>query len=117
MARDIYAEVTNALVASIEADPGKPVMPWNRVGTNELHSNIASGDEYSGINIINLWVTAQVQGFTTGTWGTFRQWRDKGASVLKGQKSTPVIFYKQVTKESAEGRRRVLPRVEVLQCL
>ncbi len=81
MARDIYAEVTNALVASIEADPGKPILPWNRTGTNEMPSNITSGDEYSGINIINLWVTAQVFGFTTSIWGTFRQWSEKGASV------------------------------------
>ena len=103
MARDIYAEVTNALVASIEADPGKPIMPWDRAGTNEMPSNIASGDEYNGVNIINLWVTSQVLGFANGTWGTFRQWREKGASVQKGQKSTPVIFYKQITKERANG--------------
>lgn len=103
MARDIYAEVTNALVASIEADPGTPIMPWNRTDTNEVPSNIASGSDYSGVNIISLWVTAQVLGFTTGTWGTYRQWREKGASVQKGQKSTPVVFYKQVTKERANG--------------
>lgn len=103
MARDINAEVTNALVASIEADPGKPIMPWNRTGTNEIPSNIASGDEYNGINIINLWVMAQVLGFTTAIWGTFRQWRENGASVQKGQKSSPVIFYKQVTKENTDS--------------
>jgi antirestriction protein ArdC len=57
MARDIYAEVTNALVTSIEADPGKPTMPWNRSGINKMPSNIASGDDYNGINVINLWVT------------------------------------------------------------
>jgi antirestriction protein ArdC len=73
MARDIYAEVTNALVASIEADPGNPVMPWNRAGTNELPVNIASGEEYNGVNIVNLWVAAQALGFTTGTWGTYRR--------------------------------------------
>ncbi|AGI68691.1 putative DUF1738 family protein [Octadecabacter antarcticus 307] len=102
MTRDIYAEVTNALVASIESAPGRPIMPWNRTGTNEVPSNIASGAEYSGVNIINLWVTARVHGFTTGTWGTFRQWREKGASVQKGQKSSAVIFYKQVTRERTD---------------
>ena len=69
MARDIYAEVTNALVASIEADPAKPIMPWNRSGTSEMPSNIASGDGYNGINVINLWVTSQVSGFATSIWG------------------------------------------------
>jgi antirestriction protein ArdC len=103
MARDIYAEVTNALVASIEADPGKPILPWNRTGSIEIPSNIASGYDYSGVNIINLWVISQVFGFTSSIWGTFRQWREKGASVMKGQKSTPVVFYKQVTKENTDG--------------
>jgi antirestriction protein ArdC len=111
MARDIYAEVTNALVASIEADPGKPVMPWNRTGTNEMPNNIASGDDYHGVNIINLWVTSQAAGFATSVWGTFRQWRAMGASVQKGQKSTPVVFYKQVIQEytdSEDASYRVL---------
>ena len=103
MKRDVYAEVTNALVASIEANPGTPIMPWNRTGTNVVPSNIASGAEYSGVNIINLWVMAQVHGFATGTWGTFRQWREKGASVQKGQKSSAVIFYKQVMTERIDG--------------
>jgi antirestriction protein ArdC len=103
MARDIYAEVTNALVTSIEADPGKPIMPWNLSGINKMPSNIASGDDYNGINVINLWVTSQVSGFATSVWGTFHQWREMGASVQKGQRSTPVVFYKQVTRDGPDG--------------
>ena len=28
--RDLHAEITQALIASIEKDPGQPVMPWRR---------------------------------------------------------------------------------------
>ena len=28
--RDIHAAITNKLIAAIEADPGRPSMPWRR---------------------------------------------------------------------------------------
>lgn len=99
MARDIYAEVTDALVAAIEADPGKWKMPWNKAGSNEIPNNIVTQEEYHGVNILNLWLVAGILGFSSNTWGTFRQWKERGCSVRKGEKASPVIFYKQYVKE------------------
>lgn len=94
--RDIHADITNQLVAAIEADPGHPTLPWRR-GGGALHMpvNALTGKAYNGINILNLWVSAGARGYATPLWGTYRQWAERGAQVRKGEKSSLVIFYRE----------------------
>jgi antirestriction protein ArdC len=99
MSRDIHTEVTAALVAAIEANPGDPVMPWHRGGASELPVNIASGAAYQGVNIVTLCVTGQLAGHASSVWGTYRQWRAAECQVRRGETAVPVVFYKQVVRE------------------
>lgn len=113
--RDIHAEITVKLITAIEAKPGDPILPWHRGGANEVPRNIASGQDYQGVNILNLWVTGQLAGHTSSVWGTYRQWRDLDAQVRKGATATPVVFYKQITKagdnEATTGETETTYRV------
>lgn len=112
--RDIHADITNQLITAIEADPGKPSLPWRR-GGGALHLpvNVLTGNAYNGINIVALWVGAETQGYAAPIWGTYRQWAERGCQVRKGEKSSTVIFYKEFEAEpdptDAEdnGNRRV----------
>ena len=111
---DLHADITGQLIAAIEADPGNPSLPWRRTGgAPHLPHNILSGKTYNGINILSLWVTAQVRDYATPIWGTYRQWAEKGAQVRKGEKSALVIFYKEYETEAEPedemdtGKRRV----------
>ena len=99
---DIYQQVTDTIVAAIEKGVGDFKMPWHR-GGGEMPLNIITGNNYQGINILSLWVAAQAHGFTSSTWGTYKQWAEAGCQVNKGQKATPIIFFKQVTEEDDEG--------------
>lgn len=94
--RDLHADITNQLIAAIEADPGKPSLPWRRQG-GALHIpvNALTGNAYRGINIVSLWVAAASRGYATPLWGTYRQWAEKGAQVRRGEKSSLVVFYKE----------------------
>ena len=112
--RDIHAEITNQLIAAIEADPGQPSMPWRRSsGPLFMPVNASTGNAYNGINIVSLWVSAEARGFATPTWATYRQWADLGAQVRKGEKSSLVIFYKEYDTDpnpddaDDDGKRRV----------
>jgi antirestriction protein ArdC len=112
---DIHQHLTDRIVAAIEAGAGKWQMPWHRGSGGRHPVNIASGNKYRGVNVLGLWVDAQVYGYRSHLWGTFRQWAEKGATVRKGQKASYVVFYKQVEAESAEGtenesRSRVFAR-------
>jgi len=81
---DVYTQVTDNIIAAIEAGAGQWQMPWHRSGEGlNRPVNIDTSNAYRGINVINLWVSAQVRGFTTGTWGTYRQWQNKGCQVAR----------------------------------
>ena len=102
------------LIASIEADPGQPSMPWRRSsGPLFMPANALTGNAYNGINIVSLWVSAEVQRFTAPVWATYRQWSELGAQVRKGEKSSLVVFYKEYDTDpnpdvaDDDGKRRV----------
>jgi len=77
--------------------------------------NALTGKRYRGVNVLALWAAAEARGFTTGLWGTYRQWQAKGAQVRKGEKSSLVVFFKDLavdetnpeTGETDRGRRLV----------
>lgn len=112
--RDIHAEITNKLIAAIEADPGQPVMPWRRAsGPLFMPVNALTGNAYNGINVVSLWVSAEVSGYSAPVWATYRQWSELGCQVRKGEKSSLVVFYKEYDSEpdpqnaDDDGKRRV----------
>lgn len=112
--RDLHRTITDQLIAAIEADPGKPQMPWRRSSTPLwMPENALSRNGYNGINVVNLWVAAEARGFTSPIWATYKQWTELGAQVRKGARSELVIFYKEFEVEPApdaaddDGKRRV----------
>lgn len=112
---DIHQHITDRIVASIEAGAGKWQMPWHRGSGSRHPVNIASGNKYRGINVLALWIDAQVNGYSSHEWGTFRQWMAKGATVRKGAKASYVVFYKELDlseAEQADGepKRRLIAR-------
>lgn len=100
----IHERITATLVAMIEQGSlGEWRMPWHHHGTAAAHPlNVVSKRAYRGINPLLLWAVAEFCGFPTGLWGTYRQWQALGAQVRRGEKSTTVVFWKQV---GATGER------------
>jgi antirestriction protein ArdC len=112
--RDIHSEITASLIAAIEADPGKPCMPWRRSsGPLFMPVNALTHNAYNGINVVSLWVAAECLGYTAPVWATYRQWSELGCQVRKGEKSSLVVFYKEYESEpdpdkaDDDGKRRV----------
>ena len=99
--QSIYETITAKILAAIEADPGDPIMPWQRGGARPvLPTNALTGQAYRGVNILSLWVTALERGYSSGEWATLRQWNEKGACVRKGEKASPIAFYKEITVDA-----------------
>jgi hypothetical protein len=118
---DIHQHITDQIIAAIERGAGEFRLPWHRASGNIMRPvNIASKNSYRGVNILTLWATADDKGFTSGTWGTYKQWGEAGAQVRKGEKAAYVVFYKQVTvddEESNEAETRLFaaPRRSLLR--
>ena len=90
---DVYARVTQAIVDAIEAGTGTWRMPWHHSGADVTRpTNVASGKPYRGINSVSLWAAAYGSGYTSGVWGTYRQWQALGAQVRKGEVGIGVSF-------------------------
>jgi antirestriction protein ArdC len=97
---DLFERITRQIVTAIEAGAGEFIMPWHRWGES-LGSpiNALSGRSYRGINTLLLWVAAELDGYSSGRWATYRQWAAAGAQVRKGEKATSIIFWKTAAND------------------
>ena len=77
-------------------------MQWHRGSGGRHPVNIVSGNPYRGVNVLGLWVEAQVNGYNSHLWGTYRQWAEMGATIHRGQKASYVVFYKEIEVTSDE---------------
>lgn len=89
MARDIYQEVTNSIIASLEAG----VRPWapRWHGASNLPRR-SCGKPYQGINVPILWGSASAKGYMSAYWLTYKQAESLGAHVRKGERGTAIVF-------------------------
>jgi antirestriction protein ArdC len=101
---DVHEQVTAQIIKAIEGGAGKWQMPWHNGGTALTRpANVDTKNPYNGINIVALWVAAMTRGYSHGTWGTYRQWSNQGCQVRKGEKSSIVVFYKQLPAKEGES--------------
>lgn len=104
-ANDLFEKITAQIVAAVEAGAGEYQMPWHRWGQALAQPvNAVSGWSYRGINKLLLWAAAESAGYPSGRWATYRQWNEMGAQVRTGERSTGIIFWKQVANHGdADG--------------
>jgi antirestriction protein ArdC len=105
---DIYEAVTNQVLEALDRD----IMPWRKpwVSRNGLggdvvamHKNFASKRPYRGINPFLLEITALTRGYSSPYWLSFKQAKEKGGQVRKGEKSTLVVFWKPMQYSPKAG--------------
>lgn len=70
--------------------------PWNAEGN--MPKNLVSMKEYRGVNLFLL----NTMPYSSPYWMTFKQVQDKGGFVRRGEKSTPVIFWKWLDRNDLE---------------
>ena len=98
---DVYNRITAEIIAAIEAGAGEFKMPWHHTGTSIARpTNIASGKGYRGVNVLALWIGAEIARYDSGLWGTYRQWQALEAQIRKGERGTTVVLWKQANAAS-----------------
>ena len=93
MFRDLYAEVTNRIVAALEAGVTPWIQPWS-TSFEPTPINAVSRRCYRGINTVLLTLEAQSRGFGRNAWLTYRQAKELGAHIRAGETGCVVVFYK-----------------------
>jgi hypothetical protein len=87
-----YQIVTDRIVAILE----EGVIPWKAswVRQGDEPQSLITRKPYRGINRLLLGIIAQMQGYGSPYWLTYRQAKDLGGNVRKGQKGCPCLFGK-----------------------
>ncbi|MCB1753870.1 MAG: DUF1738 domain-containing protein [Gammaproteobacteria bacterium] len=95
---DIYANVTNRIIEEMEQ--GR--LPWEKdwICAGGIINRV-SKKAYSGINILILGLAGMA--YSSQQWLTFKQAKELGGSIRKGEKGTRIVFYKnRVIKDEAD---------------
>jgi len=93
MSQDIYQVIAGRFIAQLE----KGTVPWQRPWLSP--QNIVSMNPYHGANVFTLACEERESPF----WLTYRQASELGGNVRKGEKSTPVIYWKMLEKTDGNG--------------
>jgi antirestriction protein ArdC len=101
---DVYEEVTNQIVALLEAGT-RPWSPRWASGAASLPLR-HEGTAYRGINILLLWSAAMTRGYTNPYWMTYRQAHELGGQVRKGEKGNLVVHAGTFTPKDDEADQR-----------
>ena len=105
----LYDEITNKIIAELEAGRFPWVQPWGTSAARAslgLPRNASSGRTYSGINILILWGAVMQHGFPAQGWVTFRQALSLGGSVRKGEHGTTVVYADRFVPKGERQRAR-----------
>jgi antirestriction protein ArdC len=116
MKTDLYSKITGQIVAELE----NGVRPWHKPwAAGHLAGPVsrplrANGKPYSGINVLMLWITAMERGYGAPIWMTYRQAREIGAQVRKGEKGTLVVYASKILRseqdtKTGEEQEREIP--------
>ncbi|MEJ7659599.1 MAG: ArdC-like ssDNA-binding domain-containing protein [Hymenobacter sp.] len=102
---DIYARITNKIVADLEQGQLTWRKPWNaeHLGGNVNRPLRWNDEPYTGINTLVLWAAAAEKGYAHPHWMTFKQATDMKANVRKSEKGAQVVYANKLTKEE-EGQ-------------
>src|SRR5689334_5690338 len=103
----LYDEITDKIIAELEAGRVPWVQPWGTTAAKAplgLPKNGASGRLYSGINVLILWGVVIERSFPAQSWLTFRQALGLGGNVRKGEHGTTVVYADRFIPED-EGKR------------
>lgn len=104
MKKDIYQTITNRIIADLE----KGVRPWMKPWSVENASGRislplrANGVPYRGINILMLWSQAIERGYSSPHWMTFKQAKELGAFVKKGEQAAHVVYASTLSRTETD---------------
>ena len=105
-AADVMDSVVARLVDAIEAGAADWQMPWRSLGSTGWPTNAATGNRYSGGNVLALYLAAIDHGYPTARWATYKQWQALGAQVRKGERGTLGIFWKVTDPDADDNDER-----------
>jgi antirestriction protein ArdC len=116
--RDHYQELTDKIVAALQAGIAPWRRPWdpNACGGSTTPVNAVTGHHYRGVNLFVLGMSSLALVSNDPRWCSYRQAAVRGWQVRKGETATPFYFYKpiEIEDKTADGARETR-RIPILR--
>ena len=115
-ARDHHQEITNKVVAALEAGVRPWQKPWDLAKCDgpAMPINGATGHKYRGINVLMLGMSQLAFASRDPRWQTYKQASEKGWQVRRGEHGSTVFFFKPIevgesdeAGDDSDGIRRI----------
>jgi antirestriction protein ArdC len=106
---DIYKTVTDRILKQLEAGQ----IPWRKTWSIGIPKSLTTGKEYRGFNVFVLGTAP----FSSRYWTTYRQAQRLGGHVRKGEKATPVIYWKWRTPQDIQKLREKTGKESFAPCV
>jgi antirestriction protein ArdC len=122
--RDHYQEVTDRIVAALEAGTPPWRRPWDpdKAGGPAMPRNAATGHRYRGINVLTLGMSSLAFGTGDPRWATYKQAEERGWQVRRGERGTTGYFFKRLELRDdknggsgPEGDEEAVKRIPLLR--
>jgi antirestriction protein ArdC len=95
---NVYEIITDKILDMLKSGN----VPWKCTWARNLPKNLVSKKPYRGINLMLLACSA----YPSEYWLTYKQAQEKGGNVKKGEKGTPIVFWKIGKRTDDEGNER-----------
>ena len=111
--RDTYTEITEKIIAQLEAGVVPWVKPWQAGAVGSafgVPANYSTGRAYRGVNVLLLWSA----GYPDQRWLTYNQARAAGGNVRKGEKGTQIVLFKPYEVRDVkrdDGATKMIPLI------
>lgn len=97
MSKKIYETITNTIIQKLE----EGTIPWKNPFENGMAVNWVTQKPYRGMNVFLL---------EGGEYATYKQIKDNGGTVKKGEKGQGILFWKLLNGEDKEtGEEKKIP--------
>jgi antirestriction protein ArdC len=93
--QDIRKQVAETVITAMETSGAD----WNKSWGGSLPTSKATNKAYNGINHLLLSIYQTKYNYSSHEWGTYKQWKENGGTVRKGEKGKLVVFYKTIDRK------------------
>ena len=100
---DFYRRVADKLVGRIQEGTATWTQAW-KPGERTLPYNVKTGKPYRGGNSVWLANTGEERGYSDARWGTYRQVKDLGGQVRRGERGCAILFWQFEARRLARDR-------------
>ncbi|MBL5862094.1 DUF1738 domain-containing protein [Serratia fonticola] len=105
--KDVYQDITDRIILALENGTIPWRKPWRVDGCSatpmKLPCNAVTERSYNGVNVLLLWMTQLDLGFTSHRWLTFKQAKEAGGNVRKGESSTRICCFRPFEKQVVDS--------------